>query len=270
MKRYLLLIGLLIGLLIAPQSHAADGWFGNLFNRKTVKGSGRIETRTDKVGAFTSVHVARGILAVITAEGEKGVVTVEADDNLMPYVIVRTDGGALQLSIDSEINSISNSHIKISIPDNGRLEALSTSSGAALECTTVLHGTDLRLGSSSGSRLHAAFVGKSCRAESSSGSSMRLNAEVVKLSLSSSSGSKIKARGTADETKISASSGASVEAKNLTSRLADAHASSAGSIGIACTELLSGSASSGASVRYSGRCGIQTRTSSGGSFKRID
>ena len=66
--------------------------------RRFVKGSGNLTTETEEVTGIESVTIEdRGDLTIV--QGEREGLTIEADDNILPYIRTSMRGGELRLEI---------------------------------------------------------------------------------------------------------------------------------------------------------------------------
>ena len=64
--------------------------------QKKIKGNGKVTTETRTVADFNKVGVA-GSFDVILVKGNAGEVTVEAEENLMEYIITEVKKGSLKI-----------------------------------------------------------------------------------------------------------------------------------------------------------------------------
>lgn len=95
-----------------------------------VKGSGNIVTEKRNVSEFTKVEVG-GVFNVEIVAGGEFSVEVEADDNLLPLISTRVDGGTLEIDTDKRFSTRSGPKVRITAPDIERLD-LSGASNAVL------------------------------------------------------------------------------------------------------------------------------------------
>ena len=80
----------------------------------SVRGSGNKITQSRDVSGFTSVEAA-GPMDVEIKMGSGYKVSVEADDNLMQYILVRKEGGKLVVKLKDNINVSYDNGMKVSI-----------------------------------------------------------------------------------------------------------------------------------------------------------
>ena len=315
--RIIVLIGLSLGLLLAPAygqasdnkkkkmsiaidgetiadldftiSEELDGRYltinsGSL-NRKTVKGSGKLVKRTLPAPAFHKLSAARGVAVVI---GGTNQIEIKADDNLIDYVVAEASNGTLTVKISDKIKSISNSHVTVRIPNNGKLDAIRASSGASVRPEQALKATRMEIDLSSAASLDLALKADYCSIALSSGATMKCVAEMGECDINASSSSKLTASVQSRSIDVDLSSGAKVtlsgSCKKLEADLSsasrldasqlevsgtvEAEASSGADVSVNCSGSLVARASSGADIDYTGDCSADVRTSSGGSVKK--
>ena len=68
-----------------------------------IEGSGRFETRTYDVDGFDAIRID-GVFEIDVAVGEDFAVSVEAEDNLLEYIIVEVRRGELLLDIEDDVD----------------------------------------------------------------------------------------------------------------------------------------------------------------------
>lgn len=279
----LALFSALLGCFLGANARDLTGLFAS---HKSLRGSGTLVTRTVEVGKFDGVQVSRAIRVDIRA-AKAGEVFVEADDNLMEWVVVEVVDGMLKIGIDKSVQNLSDHHIKVTVPYSERIGRLKASSAARIVCDLPLKARKVALKTSSAARIEAAAEAAECSAEASSASriDVRFKADECELEASSSahivadvtavecgidlsSASKLELNGSADRCDADLSSAATLAAGRFEVGKAHVETSSGSSARIRCTETLKAEASSGSSIRYSGGCNVDSRTSSGGSVRK--
>jgi hypothetical protein len=78
---------------------------------KMMSGNGNVKKETRNPGTFTKIH-SSGSAHVIITSGSNCVVTVEDDENLLPYLETTVEDGTLQIHYKDGV-SVSNDHAKI-------------------------------------------------------------------------------------------------------------------------------------------------------------
>lgn len=255
------------------------------FGGKHVKGSGTLMTRTLPAPDFSGIDVSRGIRTVISDQVSD--IRIEADDNLAGFVIVKAYKDELDITLDKKINSISNAHITVTVPANGRIRSLEASSASKIVSEVALKADKFSLDASSAASIEATVESVACEIEASSASKIKASVTAQNCTIDASSSAKIDVALTADDCKVEASSASSItlegtvrnlaadlssasklHASKLTAQNAALDASSAAGASVNCTEKLTASASSGSSIRYTGECQVSLSKSSGGSIHK--
>lgn len=210
-------------------------------------GSGNIITEKRNTGSFDGINVGGGF-EVEVSQGNNREVTVEADDNLIKYVITDVENGKLKIRLD-DINA-RHAHLKVYVT-SPEISFIKASAGAEVKTRDVIRsGNSIQLNASSGSQVNAAVDAPNIDADASSGSEVNLSGKTRTVSLDASSGSQINA----DE---------------LQSETAQAHASSGASASIHASVKLDAKASSGGHVSYKGGAVVNKVESSGGEVSRV-
>ena len=122
MKR-ILLIAVLLGTMITATTYFVCIAAPSVLFGKGIKGSGNIVTRTIDAPDFDRVDAARAVKVVITGKATDKI-TIQADDNIMEYVVVEAKGGRLTATIDKSVNNVSNADVTVTVPANGRIRRI--------------------------------------------------------------------------------------------------------------------------------------------------
>ena len=235
MKR-ILLIAVLLGTMITATTYFVCIAAPSVLFGKGIKGSGNIVTRTIDAPDFDRVDAARAVKVVITGKATDKI-TIQADDNIMEYVVVEAKGGRLTATIDKSVNNVSNADVTVTVPANGRIRALDASSAARITSDVTLTADKFSIDASSAARIDAAVKSTSCTVA-------------------------------ADKCSINMSSAAKLSAAEFTVADCSVDTSSAAKATVNCTGKLRAEASSGSSIRYTGDCKTSISKSSGGSVSR--
>ena len=215
-----------------------------------INGSGNLIDRTIPAPDFETVSSACGVTVLITDDNTDRI-RIEADDNLMEYVVVEERQGTLRVALDQGrkgARSVSNAHVTVTVPSNGKIRALKASSASQIVCRTALGADDFSIETSSAAKVEAAVKAGKC-------------------SLDASSASKITLSGKAAQFRANLSSAAKLSADELDAATCSIDTSSGSKASVHCTGTLRANASSGSSIRYSGDCSTHLSKSSGGSIR---
>lgn len=256
-----------------------------------ITGSGNIITRRVSIADFSRIETSRAVHLVVEKRSGREAI-IEADDNIMPYVIVEVDGGCLNVGIDDDIKSLNDVTVKVTVPSDGNISAISASSASRVTVETEIKSPKLMLDASSAANINitksdvgicsidassaanveGAIKADNCVIDMSSASDVNVALLAVKCDVTATSAASATLSGEAGDIEITVSSAAKVDAMDLNARNADVSASSGGSIKITCMKSIDASASSGGSVKYAAKGDLDSElkhTSSGGSVKKL-
>lgn len=256
-----------------------------------ITGSGNIITRRVSIADFSRIETSRAVHLVVEKRSGREAI-IEADDNIMPYVIVEVDGGCLTVSIDNEIKSLNDVTVKVTVPSDGNISAISASSASKVTVQAEIKTPKLMLDASSAANINitksdvgtcsieassaanveGAIKADNCVIDMSSASDVNVALLAVKCDVTATSAASATLSGEAGDIEITVSSAAKVDAMDLNARNAEAEASSGGSIKVTCMKSIDASASSGGSVKYAAKGDLDSElkhTSSGGSVKKL-
>lgn len=197
-----------------------------------VSGNGNVITETRSISEdFSRIKVSRGIEVELT-QGNSIALKVEADENLHDVITteVDKDNGILRISSNENIKSSSSKKVILTVKN---LNGIETSSGAYVIVENTLRAEELDLESTSGSHINADVSTEKLICQTTSGAGIKVSGETNNLRAESTSGSYIKANNLeAQTTRVSATSGANITVNT--------------------SKELTASATSGASIKYSG------------------
>ena len=256
-----------------------------------ITGSGNIITRRVNIADFSRIETSRAVHLVVEKRSGREAI-IEADDNIMPYVIVEVDGGCLNVGIDDDIKSLNNVTVKVTVPSDGNISAISASSASRVTVETEIKSPKLMLDASSAANINitksdvgtcsidassaanveGAIKADNCVIDMSSASDVNVALLAVKCDVTATSAASATLSGEAGDIEITVSSAAKVDAMDLNARNADVSASSSGSIKITCMKSIDASASSGGSVKYAAKGDLDPElrhTSSSGSVRKL-
>lgn len=304
MKKIVLLLALLGS--IAAATGAVIGLAApKLLDQRKYKGSGRMAERTIDAPAFDAIEASRAVeVRIADTPGE--MIRIEADDNLIDFVVVECRRKRLKVSIDDAVTQFSNARVTVTVPRNGELKECHASSAARILCEKPVESDEIELDASSAAKIEMAVKARKCEVEASSAANVRALLDVESCEAKASSAAKIDIGGRAGNCEMEASSAANIRA-NLDMEACEAKASSSAKIRlegktcsckadlssaarldaaecvaarchvatssgslaeVCCTDRLEVRASSGSSVRYRGDCTAQIEKSSGASVRK--
>jgi hypothetical protein len=213
-------------------------------NMESVRGSGTIASEDRAVEDIRGVALAT--LGDMTIElGEQESLTIEAEDNLLPYLETEVRGGILTIRNTAGKSLLPTKPVRYYLTVNS-LETLETTSSGNIEAPAIQTDRFTATISSSGD-LHLAGIVAD-----------RLEVEI------SSSGDLTIDTGEVAEQEITLSSSGDYEGSGVRCQTANARLTSSGQATIWVTDSLDGNLSSSGNLNYYGRPEINETTSSSG------
>ncbi|MDE6624589.1 MAG: DUF2807 domain-containing protein [Alistipes sp.] len=262
MKRFLLI------LLISIAAFATSCTVCNTTSGsgRRIKGSGKLIASEMPVPAFDAIDASRAVHVVITDKVDK--IHIEADDNVMDLVEVKASKGTLRIGISSKCQSLSDIHVTVKVPDNGRIASLSASSAAKIRTEVGLTADQFEIDASSAAHIEVAVKARKCLVDATSAARVHAAISADECSADLSSAAKVRLSGRADRLTADLSSASKLDAEKLRTRKCSLDTSSAAHAEVNCSEMLVADASSGSSIRYSGDCKTSIDKSSGASVRK--
>ena len=229
-----------------------------------INGSGNLIDRTIPAPDFETVSSACGVTVLITDDNTDRI-RIEADDNLM-----EERQGTLRVALDQGrkgARNVSNAHVTVTVPSNGKIRALKASSASQIVCRTALGADDFSIETSSAAKVEAAVKAGKCSLQASSASKIVAALAVEECRAPAARAAKITLSGKAAQFRANLSSAAKLSADELDAATCSIDTSSGSKASVHCTGTLRANASSGSSIRYSGDCSTHLSKSSGGSIR---
>ncbi len=207
------------------------------------RGSGNIVTEKRTTEPFMVVH-AEGMVHVHVKKGPELSVTVEADDNIIPYIETKVSGSSLKVRL-RELSSLTNVTINVYVTAP-ELKGINASDGAELTGEdTISSKENIVVKSSGGATLKATVDAPSVTIEADGGGSADVSGRTKTVNATSTGGSSVHATG--------------LLAENVT-----ADANGGASIELFASVSLNGNASGGGKIEYTGGAKDVKKNESGG------
>ncbi len=222
-------------------------------------GAAMAESRTYDLEPFHRIDIATGLNAVVKHGDSQSVRVETSRKDVLDKLDISVADGQLRARLHTNLLDV--------ILGGGLLNVIGRDRSATVYITVPeLTGVE----SASGAHVTAdRLSGKQADVSVSSGGDAELAAvDPGRLTVNASSGGRVSLAGTCDRLEVNVSSGGDVRARDLKCVGLDVSGSSGGSLEVAATGAVTGSLSSGASVRLTGTPGsIKVETSSGGSVR---
>src|SRR4030095_1102036 len=217
---------------------------------RRVRGSGHIITENRTAAGFNNIDVS-GAIDVYIKQDSPTSVKVEADDNILEYIEVHTNGSTLEIYTEGNIRLKPSHKIKVYV-SNPEYKDLQVSGASSIHSENEITSADA---------LHVDLSG-------ASEGRLELNAPKVSVNLTGASNANIK--GKTKDFEGSASGASEIRGFDLLTENADVDASGASSIEVFASVKIAGQASGASSVNYKGNAQANVEKSGASSVNKKD
>jgi len=215
-----------------------------------VKGSGHVITENRSISGFNNIDVS-GAIDVYVRQDSSTSVKVEADDNILEYIEIHTDGSTLEIYTENNIRLRPSNKIKVYV-SNPNYKEIQVSGASSVRCENEITSADvLEVG------LSGASEGR-----------LELNAPKISVHLTGASNASVK--GKTKDFEGSASGASEIRGFDLLSENANVNASGASHIEIFASVKIDGDASGASSVNYKGNAQSNVGKSGASSVNKKD
>lgn len=214
------------------------------YTQKEVAGSGYVLTQQRQTPGFTGIEVSQGI-KVFMAQGEAKPITVEADDNLFPYLKTVVEQNVLRIFIPDSIRirKYADLNVLVSLP---RLTQLTAATAAKIDANITVWSAD------------------QVTVQADHSAEIKLHANSQKIIVNASGSGYVELRGGCTTLDANLQSGATLKAKALKAAVANIRASQGATAEITVSDTVGYNLSDGAKLIYKGQPALtQTRTATG-------
>jgi hypothetical protein len=239
MKKFLLF------LLVAVLAASCHNVFGD-----RIKGNGNIKTESRTAGIFSSVDVS-GSLDVYVTQDSACSVKVEADENLMEYIIIRTEGDVLVVEPKDGYNLSGSKHIKIYVT-SPVFKSFDVSGASLIAAEGMLTSSE------------------TIAIQVSGASDAKLELRAPKVSIDVSGASTAIVKGQTKDLFIEGSGASNAKCFELLSENAEVDVAGASNADVFASIKLNAEASGASDVRYKGNAVLNQNTSGAGSIKKVE
>lgn len=261
---------LLIGIIAVIVGVIGACDFDDYSSQKRIYGSGDAkEEARDVSGSFQRVSL-RTIGIMTLQVGGAPSVTIEGDDNILPYIHTKIENGELVIWKERGVNLRPSVALRYTVVAPS-LEAISlSSSGKAIAPFIETDSFEIKISSSGGLKMDGLKTQNAIINLSSSGDIVLGSLESDRLSAKTSSSANILIEeGSVEEAEVHCSSSGNFKAQNVLFKTVDAHCSSSGGAWVNVTGYLKANCSSSGGVYYRGEPVVDSHTSSSGRVKRM-
>lgn len=239
-------------------------------NKRQLTGSGNIISKEIAISNDYTTILATTCVEVIMSEQEGNTAKIEADDNVMEWVVCEVKGDILEVTIRKpKCTSYGNLNVRVTIPKNEKLARIESRASADVHIKPTLKGNDklflrasssadivinraekenIAIDASSSGSVQGAFKADMCIMKATSSADIIASVLTNQASLWATSSGRVKLSGNAATLFCEATSSGDILCSELTSSTATASSSSSAKVTLNCNGILIARASSSGDV----------------------
>lgn len=212
--------------------------------QKNITGSGYVLTQQRETSDFTGIEISRAI-KVFLVQGELKPITIEADDNLFPYIRTEVKNDVLKIDIPANIfiKKYADMNVFISLPHLNRLSATTAARIDANIKTWFTDKIDLK---------------------AATGAQIKLHVNTREIDVQAETSALIEIKGTTYQLNADIQASARLKAKELKTEIANIKVSNTATVEIEVNKQIGYDLSTGAQLIYKGNPSISTTNISTG------
>lgn len=237
-------------LMIALPLLLAAGVFASFkhITEERIKGNGNVKQESRDASAFTDIGTS-GVYKVIITQGNTHSIKIEAEENLLPYIITDISGGELSIHSKKGYNIQPTKEIKVYVTLQ-KVDKLSASGAGGFTSTGVLSSDQIRL-------------------QFSGAADADLDIKVQSLKVGLSGASNVKLKGSSESAEYGISGSADIEALDFSVNDVKIGISGTGKAKVFAQKKLDVSISGMGNVKYKGDPGVTKAISGMGRISKI-
>ena len=217
------------------------------FNKK-IKGNGNIITTDRSVSDFDKIGVA-GSFDVILKKGNEGEISIQADENLMEYIITEVKDGSLKIKPKKGHQLKSTKTIQITVGFNN-LEEVSLAGSGDVTSTDAINAADLKLSLAGSGDINLKVSTKNLNSNIAGSGNINLN-------------------GSTDEFSCNIAGSGNLNGYDLTATIANAKIAGSGNVKVNAVNEIHAKIAGSGNVYYTGNPDVEKSNSAGsGSLKK--
>ncbi len=250
------------------------------FGFKSIKGSGDVKTEVRNLSGFTKVE-SDGSINVFINKATAFEVKVEADDNLIPYIVTEVKGNALVVRMKDNVN-IRNARkmtVYVSMP---KLTALATRGSGSITSESKFSGDEIVVKTQGSGSINFSFDGKSAAISAHGSGGIKFTGSISKVEVSAHGSGGIRAQlesesahlsvggsgsvnisGSAKDVVAEVQGSGSIDGYSFMTKNLNATVQGSGSCNLSVSEALIGKVHGSGGINYKGNANVVSSESSG-------
>ncbi|KGL63301.1 head GIN domain-containing protein [Polaribacter sp. Hel1_85] len=135
MNKKILLTSLILTLTFAVNG---QDWFSN----KKIKGNGNVVTVNRTTSDYDAVSVG-GSFDVILVKGKEGKITIEGEENIIPYIETEVSGDILKIKFKKNTNIRTTRRLTVTVPYK-TIESVALAGSGKITCNSIIKANDFK------------------------------------------------------------------------------------------------------------------------------
>ncbi|TRX35810.1 DUF2807 domain-containing protein [Flavobacterium sp. ZT3R18] len=201
------------------------------WSNKRVKGNGKTITEKRTTAGYDEINVS-GFFDVVLVSGKEGAITIQGEENLLPYVKVEVEGNVLKIHTEKNISISTNKGIVLTVPFE-QISFVSLSGSGDLKSKSTI-------------------VGSSFKAKLSGSGDLTLDVKTTTFETNLSGSGDVVLTGNSDSFTSKISGSGDVDAVNLVTKNSNLTVSGSGGMKVNCSESLYARVSGSGDIAYKG------------------
>ncbi|PWA07852.1 head GIN domain-containing protein [Flavobacterium laiguense] len=201
------------------------------WSNKKVKGNGKVTTEKRTTAGYDEINVS-GFFDVVLVSGKEGAITIQGEENLLPYVKVEVEGNVLKIHTEKNVNISTNKGIVLTVPFE-QISFVSLSGSGDLKSKSTI-------------------VGSTFKAKLSGSGDLTLDVKATDFETNLSGSGDVVLTGSSDVFSSKISGSGDVDAVNLVTKNSNLTVSGSGDMKVNCSESLYARVSGSGDIAYKG------------------
>ena len=236
-------------------------WFG-----KSIRGNHKMVTETRTTSDYDGIGVA-GSFDVKLVEGKEGKITINAEENLIPYIITEVDNNTLKIKWKKGYSISTNKHILVTVPFKSISKVSLAGSGDVYTDNATITSDNLKASLSGSGDIRLDVKTGKLEARIAGSGDIELTGITDDLSASIAGSGDIELTGITDDLSASIAGSGDVKSYDLLAKNGDLRISGSGGIKANVSDMLKVSIAGSGDVTYKGNPKEDVRISGSGSVR---
>lgn len=201
------------------------------WSNNKVKGNGKVITEKRTTAGYDEINVS-GFFDVVLVSGKEGAISIQGEENLLPYIKVEVEGNVLKIHTEKNVNISTNKNIVLTVPFE-QISFVSLSGSGDVKSKNTI-------------------VSSNFKAKLSGSGDLTLDVKATDFEASLSGSGDVVVTGSSDNFVSKTSGSGDVDAVNLVTKNANLTISGSGDMKVNCSESLIARVTGSGDIIYKG------------------